>query len=209
MEIKNFITNNKIDKNKLKKYGFNNSYYYKKDLLDNLYVTYEIKENDCIIKVYDNNYNEEYLPFNIKNNIGNYVSQVKEQVELITQDIINKCGTKNEIINNIFDYIKEKYNTIPNLPFHDNTSYTLTTNNKWYGLIMHIKGSSIGIPDEEVDIINLKNNPDTILNIVDNEIIFKAYHMNKKYWFTINLNKINKEELFKYIDESYNIVNQK
>lgn len=208
MIINDFINKNKIDKNKLIKYGFNKSLLYTKDLFDNLYVTYEIKKNDCFITVYDNNYNEEYLPFNIKNNIGNYVSKVKEEVELITQDIINNCGTKNKIIDNIFKYVKEKYNTIPNLPFKDNTSYTLTTNNKWYGLIMHIKGTSLGLK-EEIDIINLKHKPDNIINIVDNDTIYNAYHMNKKYWITIRLDKINEKELFKYIDESYNLVNKK
>lgn len=209
MIINDFISKNKIDKNKLKKYGFNSSYYYKKELFDNLYVTFEIMENDCHIKVYDNNYNAEYLPFNIKNNVGNYVSKVREQVEIITNDIIDKCGKKEEIINHIFSYVKEKYNTIPRLPFKDNTSYVLTINNKWYALIMRIKGTSIGLSNEEIDIINLKNDPDIITNIVDNKAIFKAYHMNKKYWFTIILNKISEKELFSFIDESYNIVSKK
>ena len=208
MIIKDFITKNKIDKNKLKQYGFNNLCY-KKDLFDNLYVTYEIIKDDCHIKVYDNDYKEEYLPFNIKNNIGNYVSKVKEQVEIITQDIIDKCGKKEEIINHIFDYVKKKYNTNPRLPFKDNTSYVLTVNDKWYALIMRIKGTSLGLNEEEIDVINLKNDPDIINDIIDNKTIFRAYHMNKKYWFTIILNKINEKELFKYIDDSYNIVSKK
>ena len=88
-----------LDKNKLHKYGFINNEYITK--LDNDYkviITYD--NNKLNVKVFDN-YNEEYLPYYIKNNIGNFIASIKEKVDIIINDIYSKC----EINNNIEDEI--------------------------------------------------------------------------------------------------------
>ena len=43
--------------------------------------------------------------------------------------------------------------------------------------------------DGVVDIINIKLPTDQIQELIDNQKCFNAYHMNKKNWITILLNK--------------------
>jgi len=54
------------------------------------------------------------------------------------------------------------------------------------------------------EVLNLKCSPDLAMVLVDERQIFKAYHMNKKHWISINLNsKISQKTLFDLIDESF------
>lgn len=59
----------------------------------------------------------------------------------------------------------------------------------------------------KVMIMNLKNDPNKIQQIIDYKNFFPAYHMNKKYWFSVLLdNRIDFEKLKQRIDESYDSV---
>lgn len=197
-----------LDKNKLHKYGFVNNEYITK--LDNDYkviITYD--NNKLNVKVFDN-YNEEYLPYYIKNNIGNFIASIKEKVYVIINDIYSKCEINNNIEDEIYKYVKEKYNTIPNKPFPNDDRTTTLKNDKekWYGIIMTVKSSVLKIESEElIDIMNIKLDPEKIKQLIDNVNYFEAYHMNKKYWITILLDSnldINKVK--ELIDESYKLV---
>ena len=202
------IMNYNIDE--LKKYGFKldkNKYILKQDIDNNLYALFTINKDINII-VYDKITNEEFIPYKLTTTVGSYVSDIREKVDKIKQDIINNCfgnNTKNIIVN----YIHEKYKIMEEHPWDDYPNYyTFKTNNKWFGLIMRIPYKSLGIDSiEEVDVINIKIEPEKIEELVDNKQYFKAYHMNKKYWITIVLNyntDINK--LKELVDNSYKLV---
>ena len=48
--------------------------------------------------------------------------------------------------------------------------------------------------------------PDLAMVLVDERQIFKAYHMNKKHWISVNLNsKISQKTVFDLIDESFSL----
>ena len=67
-------------------------------------------------------------------------------------------------INDILNYVKEKYETIPDYPFFKHPQYAVlrNKNNKWYGLIMTIEKNKLGINEEGlIDAINLKGNPES------------------------------------------------
>ena len=76
---------------------------------------------------------------------------------------------------------------------------------------MEIPYKKLGIEKNgKIFIINLKNKEEKVKDIIDNKNIFKAYHMNKKYWYTVTLTKnINLKKLYLLIDESYNLVENK
>ena len=58
--------------------------------------------------------------------------------------------------------------------------------------------------------LDIRCSQENIEKLVDNIIFFKGYHMNKKSWITVNLNeKLNLEEIYKMIDESYNLALKK
>ena len=59
----------------------------------------------------------------------------------------------------------------------------------------------------KVKVLNLKYSTDKILDIIDNKNIFPAYHMNKKHWISIVLDKnIKLETIKELIDISYSLV---
>ncbi|MGN1338207.1 MAG: MmcQ/YjbR family DNA-binding protein [Candidatus Coprovivens sp.] len=196
-----------LNKNKLKEYGFVNNEF--QTILQNKFKVVIKYENDLIIRVFDE-YDEEYLPYYVKNNSGKYVADIRNKVNEIIEDIYNKCEIKNNIEEMIYKYVKDKYNTIPDHPFpNDKISTTLKNNNrKWYGLIMEINSKKLNIyKEEQIKIMNIKLEPDHIEKLIDNINFFPAYHMSKKYWITIVLDsKIDIEKLKELIDESYQLV---
>ena len=61
-----------------------------------------------------------------------------------------------------------------------------------------------------IDVMNLKNDPRRISDLIDGKNIFKAYHMNKIHWISVILDKnINSDKLKQLIDESFDLVNKK
>lgn len=204
----------KIDYQKLLDFGFRkekDSYILKKELNSDLYVTFLIQHKTLKIDIYEKLTNERYLPFYIKEVEGSYIKKIKEKIEVIKNECIEKCFQNIDIKKQILSYVKEKYQTIPEYPWEKFPNYfTLKTpkRKKWYGLVMNISIECLGIKgDFMVDAMNLKNDPDKIQKLIDYKMIFPAYHMNKKYWITILLNKeIDMELLKQLIDESFWLV---
>ena len=203
----------KYNKEKIEECGFvldKNKYTLKKDIDNNLYASFTI-DKDLDIKVYDKISNEEFIPYKLNTTVGTYVSEIREKRDKIKKQIIDNCfnnNTRNEIIN----YIHEKYQINEEHPWDEYPSfYTFKTNNKWFGLIMRIPYKSLGIDSiEEVDVINVKIEPEKIDKLVDNKRYFKAYHMNKKYWITIVLNyNTDVDKLKELVDNSYKLVGGK
>jgi predicted DNA-binding protein (MmcQ/YjbR family) len=183
----------------------NNKYIYREQI-DNNFICEIILDNDYLYeKVYDVNTLEEYIPFNVTTHIGSICSYLHEEVD----KIVSKLTKQVNIVNDLIKYIKDKYNIEPVYPFKDDSvSFTLNKNNKWFLLYMNIPYKSINVnKNTNVNIINIKMNIDDINRLVDNKIFFNAYHMNKKYWITINLDNIASiNDICEYIDSSYNLV---
>lgn len=208
----NSINNYKLNLDKLLKYGFikkDNYYELVKDISPKFIAYFQINFNTFKVSVIDKTTEEEYIPYKLKTTTGNYVTNIRQKVEELQIDILNNCYDYDNISFKILSYVKDKYQTTPEYPWAETPSaFTLKTSNKWYGLYMKIPFKSLKIAQEgEVEIINLKNNPEKIKNIIDNKVYYPAYHMNKKHWLTIVLsNKTNLKEVYELIDESYNLV---
>ena len=101
----------------------------------------------------------------------------------------------------IFKYIKEKYNANPEYLWEDTPDSAIfrhNKNRKWFALIMKVKGKQC---------LNVKTDPnysDLLRNAYD--YIIPAYHMNKEHWNTIIINKeVNKTLIYELIDQSYEL----
>lgn len=215
MKVENIFECYLINEEALINYGFTKieeEYYLKKDLENNnFYVRFIITNNIFDVRVFDAN-DEEYLPFYIKNAIGSFNVKIKKEVEWLIKDVINNCFDFTSIKEELLLYIKQKYNTMPEYPWKkDPASATLKTQtNKWYGLIMNIPYKYLKIEKEgKIDVLNVKNTPEKIKNLIDFKHYFPAYHMNKKYWISILLDRtIELSTVTKLLDESYEIVNR-
>ena len=82
--------------------------------------------------------------------------------------------------------------------------------NKWYALFLKVEYNKLNKNTDittKVKILNVKYPTDKILEIIDNKNIFSAYHMNKKHWISIVIDKnIKLETIKELIDISYSLV---
>jgi predicted DNA-binding protein (MmcQ/YjbR family) len=92
----------------------------------------------------------------------------------------------------IFDYIRKKYEVLPEYPwrrYDDNAVFRHTDNKKLFALLMNVQKNRMGLSGEEyVDVINLKM--DDIFfrdQIIHEDGILPAYHMNKLHWISVLL----------------------
>ena len=112
----------------------------------------------------------------------------------------------------IFQWVNQRYNTIPDYPWSDeNAVLRHADNRKWYGLIMEIRREKLGLEGAgTADIINLKCEPLLIGSLRGREGFHPAYHMNKDQWISIRLDgSVAGEELKDLIDLSYELTKKK
>ena len=112
--------------------------------------------------------------------------------------------------NEVERYIKEKFDILGEQLFPKYPKFSAfrhKKNEKWFALLMEISASKLGLESDEVtEVLNLKCSPDLAMVLVDEQQIFKAYHMNKKHWISVNLNsKISQKTVFDLIDESFSL----
>ncbi len=216
--LKEILKNRTIDYEKLIKYGFvkdNGVYIYKEEIYHNQFeVNIFFSEEKQYSKLMDIENNEEYALVDIDDSVGEFIGKLKEEYECIIEDIINNCTNK-EIFKSsqaidIINYIKKKYNDELEFlweKFDDNAIWRNKQNNKWYGALLIVEKSKIGIEEEgNIEIIDLRYQKEQIEEIIDNKNTFPGYHMNKKSWITIKLdNSVDTKTIYNLIDNSYNL----
>ena len=111
--------------------------------------------------------------------------------------------------NAVFDYIKEKYNVLPEYPwkkYDSNAVFRHGDNNKWFALVMDVHKEKLGMAGEEsVAVINLKTDDMFFKDmLIQQPGIMPAYHMNKQHWITALLDgTVSKEQVCDLIDMSF------
>ncbi len=116
------------------------------------------------------------------------------------------------MVKKITQFILNEYGVCFEHPFKgdDTMVFRNSRNKKWFAIIMKIPASKIGLEGDLIDIINLKNHPDTVSMLRGIKGIYPAYHMNKENWITVELNKkLPLEMVIPLIDESYQIIDKK
>ena len=207
-----------FSKEKLLQYGFREEaekLRYRKEILDSSFIIEIVFVNSQLfIEVYDLEFGEIYSLFSVDSAVGEVVTKVRNEVELILKEIFDLSDNTEVIYNEIIKYIKKKYSSTMVKPFRSNPNIKafVTDKNKWYALILDVeynklnKDSSI---ESKVKIINLKHNTDHIPKIIDERNIFPSYHMSKKHWISVVIdNNIDLDYLKRLIDISYKLVNK-
>lgn len=207
------------DYDKLINYGFNkkdNTYEYASNIMDKTFkIIIHISDSKINGKIYDLEFNEEYTNFRLEKNSGSFSNKIKEEYERLLIDIRDKCfyiqGFISNQANRISNEIFTKYNTLPSYEWERQPNDAVFKNNgKWYAIIMNLDKSKLNAGLGKVDILNIKLEPNEILELLNKEGFYPAYHMNKKYWITIVLDDIVSDDLIlTLIDESYSYTNKK
>lgn len=205
---------------KLEKHGFsvaNGAFVKDFGIMSGQFVmTVSVFENgDVSYKVTDTEYKDEYDLVNAQGAVGAFVSLVRESCKNILCEIADRCfdtemmksGQTKRLISHIYDAI----GVAPEFPwdsYPEAAVFRREDNKKWFALIMKIKRSAIGLVGEDsIEIVNLKADAAEVEMLLKKEGIHPAYHMNKKYWFTIRLDgSLSDEEIFSLVEASFEAV---
>ena len=115
----------------------------------------------------------------------------------------------------VLQYILDTYGVEAEYPWMTSPDTAVLRNTRtgqWFAVLMgNLSVRCLGISvDGIADVLNLKCDPLMTFSLIDNQKIFRAYHMNKEHWISVHLDSgITLEELAFLIDLSYGLVDQK
>lgn len=116
----------------------------------------------------------------------------------------------------IFAYAKERYGTSPEYLWkRDPDSAVLRNgrNRKWYAIAMIVPRQRLGLDTggmDPVDVINVKVDPDLLVQMIQADGFLPGYHMDKRYWMTILLDgSVGEGHILDLLDMSYGLVDER
>ena len=212
--------NREVDYAKLVKNGF---YKVGKDFLFRTKICEEqfemivsISEKQKNAQLIDLMSGDEYVLVDIQEATGEFVGKVRAEYEEKLQEIIQKCTKKSTFqmpqAKEIIDYVSEKYHSELEFlweKFDNNAIWRNSANQKWYGLILTLTADKLGLPTKDIlEVLVLRYQKEKIQKIVDGNLIFPGYHMNKSSWITVKLDgSVSSEKIFELMDNSFNLSN--
>ena len=205
-----------FSKEQLKSFGFKEEaekLIYLKEILDSSFsIEIVFVNNQLMIEVYDLEFDEIYSLFSVDSAVGETVQNIREHVEKLISSILGLADESGKISLEVIDYCNNKYggNQVNSFKKHPDIFAMVNEKNKWYALFLDIDYNKLNKNTDittKVKILNVKYPTDKILEIIDNKNIFPAYHMNKKHWISVVLDKnIKLETIKELIDISYSLV---
>lgn len=112
----------------------------------------------------------------------------------------------------VFAWVLETYGTEPDYPWNDwNAVLRHKENGKWYGVVLKVEESKLGMAgNNNVDVLNVKSDPNLIGSLRQRKGFFPAYHMNKGSWISILLDEsVPAEEIKNLIELSYTLTRKR
>ena len=109
----------------------------------------------------------------------------------------------------LFDYVQAKYKAMPEFLWKRYPNYAIfrhKENNKWFGLVMDVPRSKLGLDgDERVDILNLKlSDPIMVDALIQEPGIMKGYHISRGNWISKLLDgTVSFEDIKSLLEVSY------
>ena len=204
-----------FSKEQLKGFGFKEEaekLIYRKEILDSSFlIEISFVDSQLLVEVYDLEFDEVYSLYSVDSAVGETVQNIREHVENLLRSILGLTDQSGKISSEVIDYCN-KYGGNHVNPFKKHLDILAFVNekNKWYALLSDVEYNKLNKNTDittKVKILNVKYPTDNILDIIDNQNIFPAYHMNKKHWISIVLDKnIKLETIKELIDISYSLV---
>lgn len=207
----------------LEPYGFvfdGKSYVYKKALENSgLVIQVTISgERKVSAQIIDTAVCEPYTMHLASSAAGEFVGRVRNEYETLLTDIAKKCCIpdvfKSDMAKALIEHVRYTYGDEPEFlweKFPDNAIWRRKDNRKWYGALLTVSKKKLGLEsDEIVEIIDLREQPEMIKSLLEQDNYYPGWHMNKKHWYTIILDgKVPFDEICRRIDVSYKIAGNK
>lgn len=185
---------------------------YRQEILDmSFLIEIVFVDSQLLVEVYDLEFDEVYSLYSVDSAVGETVQNIREHVENLLRSILGLADQSGKISLEVIDYCN-KYGGNHVNPFKKHLDILAFVNekNKWYALLSDVEYNKLNKNTDittKVKILNVKYPTDRILEIIDNKNISPAYHMNKKHWISIVLDKNIKFKAIKeLIDISYSLV---
>ena len=161
--------------------------------------------------VYEIATEDEYLPLRVESMDG-FAAEVRNAYIEILKDIKEKCCHKNAFLsgqaNRLADEIYKRYGDKPEFPWPEYPTFGVfknPNNGKWYAIVMALNVQKLDKKlAGEVEVMNIKLDPEKIKELHKEKGFYPAYHMNKKNWISILLNDtVPDKVLLALLDESH------
>ena len=191
------------------------NYMYRTDILGGMFrlqVVISVAGN-VDTNLFESDTGEEYILYKT-NSIGSFVGEIRTEIEDVLIRVANNCYDieifKSTQSKEVISYVRDRYgDELEYLwkKFPDNAVWRRKDTKKWYGAILTVSKSKLGLESSEIaEILDLRIQPQKMEELLSNENYYPGWHMNKKNWYTIILDgSVETEEIYKCIDESYRL----
>ena len=176
-----------------------------------------IKDGEYSTKVYDLDSECEYLLHKSHQAQGEFVGRVREYLSNLENKIIKQCALDpmfNTVqATEIIERVQEKYHVKAEFLFGENEPTAVfrkvvKAKPKWFAFISRCNRKTVtGFGEGKIEILNLRLEASDVDTLITHEHIHRGYHMNKKYWLTIELDTtVDTDMIYALLDKSYQLL---
>lgn len=187
---------------------------YTTDIVDGMFrMTVDISADGVLYTLLvDRLSGDEYVLHLTDEAVGAFVGRVRAEYNEVLNRIKTACFDddifKQEYTLRLIEYAFERYGSRPEFlweKYENNAVLRRSDTDKWFAVILTVSRRKLGLDsDEIVEIVNLKMKPEELERIVDDELYFRGWHMNKKSWISVILDgSVSFDEIRRLADESY------
>ncbi len=165
--------------------------------------------------VYDAQTAEEYYLARVPDAAGVFVGGVHAACAEILQLIARNCCFTEHFrsgqTKRVLQYLKENFGADPEFlwkAYPDYAVFRVPAKKEWFALVAPVERRKFGRDEDGfVEVINLKNEPSAVAACIEAGRAYPAYHMNKKYWYSVFLDEsLPDGEIFSLIDVSFRLI---
>lgn len=176
-----------------------------------------IKDGKYSTKVYDLDSECEYLLHKSHQAQGEFVGRVREYLSNLENKIIKQCALDpmfNTVqATKIIERVQEKYHVKAEFLFGEDEPTAVfrkvvKAKPKWFAFISRCNRKTVtGTGEGKIEILNLRLEASDVDTLITHEHIHRGYHMNKKYWLTIELDTtVDTDMIYALLDKSYRLL---
>ena len=175
-----------------------------------------VEDSDLTFQVFDQETGELYPQVHMESMRGTFVGTVREACLEVLYDIRKACFEVQEFLcpqtKRIMALVREKYgNQLEYLweKSPDTAVLRHEDNQKWYAILMRIPWDRLDKGREGlVEAVNLKH--DQVADLLSQNGIYPAFHMNKRYWISLPLDDtLSDERVLELFERSWFLTSKK